>query len=148
MSAVVAEVEIAVPPEEVWDVVMDPTRTLDWVTIARAVDDHDSGPPREGFRMVQTLCLRGVNFKVKWELVEVRAPHFARWEGRGPARSRAITENRLSAHNGGTRFDYHNDFKTPLGPLGAAASRVLVGGISEREANASLQKLKVLLEGQ
>lgn len=146
MSLVVATVQIAATPQQVWDVVMDPTRTLDWVTIAKSVDKHDTGAPREGFKMDQTLVLRGMNFKVHWELAECDAPNFARWEGKGPARSKAITENRLTENDGGTCFDYRNEFKTPLGPLGAAASKVLVGGISEREANGSLQKLKELLE--
>jgi hypothetical protein len=47
---------------------------------------------------------------------------------------------------GGTRFHYTNEFKAPGGPLGAAASRVLVGGLPEREAHKSLQALKALLE--
>ena len=146
MSLVIAQIDIDAPPQKVWDVVMDPERTLEWVTIARSVNHHDGGGPMVGYRMEQTLCLRGVNFKVKWQLTEVDTPTFARWEGHGPARSRAVTENRLTARNGGTHFDYRNEFKTPLGPLGAAASRVLVGGISQREANASLQKLKQLVE--
>ena len=43
-------------------------------------------------------------------------------------------------------MDYRNEFKTPFGPLGSVASRVLVGGVPEHEANASLRKLKALLE--
>ena len=69
--------------------------------------------------MEQTLCLRGVNFKVKWELATCEEPHHAEWKGRGPARSHAETEYRLTAvDGGGTRFDYRNEFKAPLGPLG------------------------------
>lgn len=147
MSLVIAQIDIDAPPERVWEYVMDPANTTDWVTIARAVDRADSGPPRVGFEMEQTLCLRGVSFHVKWKLAELDAPHFVRWEGKGPARSKAITENRLTARDGGTHFDYRNEFKTPLGPLGAAASRVLVGGISEREAEGSLAQLKSRLEG-
>jgi carbon monoxide dehydrogenase subunit G len=140
------EIDIAAPPQDVWDMVMDPQRTLEWVTIVRGIQDVDDGPLRTGFRMEQTLCLRGVKFKVRWTLKEVDAPHFARWEGRGPARSKAVIEDRLAAHNGGTRFDYRNDFTSPLGPLGAAASKALVGGIPEREAKASLRQLKEILE--
>jgi len=33
MTAVKATIEIAVPPERVWDVIMDPRRFGDWVTI-------------------------------------------------------------------------------------------------------------------
>jgi hypothetical protein len=69
-----------------------------------------------------------------------------KWEGRGPARSHASTEYRLTPHNGGTRFDYRNELKAPLGPLGALASRALVGGVPEKEATASLERLKALLE--
>ena len=146
MSVVVAQIDIAAPAQRVFDFAMDPDKTLDWVTIAREVGETSNGPMKEGYRMDQKLCLRGVNFWVHWELKELEAPYFARWEGRGPARSKAIIEDRLSEHDGGTRFDYRNEFKAPLGPLGAAASRVVTGGIPEREANASLKRLKALLE--
>ena len=68
------------------------------------------------------------------------------WHGRGPARSHAETEYRLTPVEGGTRFDYRNEFTAPLGPLGRVASRALVGGLPRREANASLRKLKKLAE--
>jgi uncharacterized protein YndB with AHSA1/START domain len=146
MSVVIARIDIAAPPQEVWDFAMDPGKTLEWVTIAREVGDTSGGPLKEGYRMDQKLCLRGVNFWVHWELEELDAPWFARWEGKGPARSKAIIEDRLSEQDGGTRFDYRNEFKAPLGPLGAAASRVVTGGVPEKEANASLARLKAALE--
>jgi uncharacterized protein YndB with AHSA1/START domain len=146
MSVVIAQLDIAAPVQEVWDFAMDPDKTLEWVTIAREVGDHSSGPFKPGYKMDQKLCLRGVSFWVHWELKEIDAPYFARWEGKGPARSKAIIEDRFSEHEGGTRFDYRNEFKAPLGPLGAAASRVVTGGIPEKEANASLQRLKQILE--
>ena len=96
--------------------------------------------------MEQTLHLRGVNFKVHWELVACDTARHAEWHGRGPARSHAETEYRLTAVDGGTRFDYRNEFKAPLGPLGAVASRAIVGGLPRREADASLRKLKALAE--
>ena len=147
MSEVKAQIDIAAPPEKVWDVVMDPDRLDEWVTIHRKIHSADTGPPQEGAKMVQSLCLRGANFKVKWELAECDGPRHAAWEGRGPMQSRARTVYDLKDDgNGGTRFLYTNEFKAPGGPLGAAASRVLVGGLPEREANASLEKLKSLLE--
>lgn len=146
MSVVIASIEIAAPIEEVWDSIMDPAGMCEWVTIVDSIDYVDPGPLRPGYRMDQTLQLRGVRFKVRWRLDEVRAPTYARWEGSGPARSKAVIEDRLSARNGLTRVDYHNEFRTPLGPLLAAASRVLVGGIPDKEANASLRRLKEILE--
>ena len=146
MSLVVVTIHIDAPPQAVWGMVMDPERTLEWVTIARKVEHVDDGPLREGFRMDQVLCLRGVNFKVKWSLEEVHEPWMAKWAGRGPARSTAHIENRLSERDGGTHFEYRNEFKAPMGPLGAVASKAVVGGIPEREASTSLQRLKQILE--
>lgn len=147
MSRVETSIEIDAPPERVWDVVMDPDRLDEWVTIHRRVEKASEKPLEEGSTLEQTLCIRHTNFRVKWKVAEADAPRLAVWEGKGPARSRARTEYRLSANgDGGTRFDYVNDFKAPFGPLGSAAERVLVGGVSEREAKATLQSLKRLVE--
>jgi carbon monoxide dehydrogenase subunit G len=143
---VIANIDIAVPIEEVWEKIMDPSCIREWVTIVDSIDHVDRGPMRRGFRMEQTLHLRGVRFKVRWTLVELDAPNFARWEGDGPARSTAVTEDRLTHLDGLTRVDYRNEFRTPFGPLGAAASKVIVGGIPQKEANASLRRLKDILE--
>lgn len=127
---------------------MDPQRLADWVTIHRSLRDCDGGPPHVGYRMEQQLHLRGVSIDVHWELVECAPCERAVWEGRGPARSSARTEYALAGCDGesGTRFSYRNEFRAPLGPLGAIASRALVGGMPEREAEHSLQRLKALLE--
>jgi uncharacterized membrane protein len=147
VSEVRASIDIDAPPDEVYDVMLDAGRLHEWVTIHRKVNRVDEGEPREGFEMDQTLCLRHANFKVHWTLTEAERPHAATWEGRGPAHSYARTSYRLKALDGGrTRFEYENEFKAPGGILGAAASRVIVGGVPEREANRSLQNLKALLE--
>jgi uncharacterized protein YndB with AHSA1/START domain len=146
-SVVSVRIDIAASPQEVFDYAMAPASTPEWVTIVREVDEVDHGPLRVGFHMGQTLELRGVPFHVRWVLAELDAPAFARWEGKGPARSRAVIENRLSPHDGGTRFDYRNEFHTPFGALGAVAGRALMGGIPEREATASLARLKEIVEG-
>ena len=147
MSVVVVSVDIAAPPAAVWDVALDPVRTREWVTIVHEVGHVDEGPLRPGFRMDQTLVLRGVPFTVRWTLEDVDAPWYARWVGAGPAGARAVIEDRLHGReDGGTRFDYRNEFHTPLGPLGALGGRVVMGGIPEREARTSLQRLKVKVE--
>ena len=147
MSEVIVSLDIDAPIDEVWDVSLAPERTKEWVTIVREVGPYDSGPLREGYKMEQKLCIRGVSFKVKWKLAEIDAPRLIRWEGKGPAGSKAVVENRLSEKpGGGTHFEYRNEFKAPFGPLGAVASKALVGGVPESEANASLQNLKQLLE--
>jgi carbon monoxide dehydrogenase subunit G len=146
LSTVHASIDIAADPETVYDVMLDPGRLHEWVTIHRKINRVDSGKPRTGFEMDQTLCLRHANFKVHWTLTEADRPTHATWEGRGPAGSYARTSYRLSRNGEGTHFEYENEFKAPGGLLGAAASRVVVGGVPMREANHSLENLKALLE--
>ena len=90
MSRVTASIDIDAPPEQVWDVMMDPERLGDWVTIHREASDRVSDRPlKDGSTMDQTLCLRHANFKVRWTLDEARPCQLAVWEGKGPARSKA-----------------------------------------------------------
>ena len=140
MSEVRAQIEIDAPPERVYDLMLDPERLHEWVTIHRKLEAHTDTT------MVQVLCIHHVNFHVRWALEESDKPRHAKWVGKGPAHSKAETEYRLTARDGGTHFDYRNEFRAPFGPLGAVASRALVGGVPDREANATLRKLKQLVE--
>jgi uncharacterized membrane protein len=146
MSRVNARVRIDAPSDDVWDVLMDPDRLGDWVTIHRQLRSASDRPLKEGSTLEQTLCLRGASFKVRWKVAELEPQRLARWEGRGPARSQAHIVYRLAPDGDGTCFDYENEFRPPLGPLGAAASRALMGGLPKREAHASLDRLRGLFE--
>jgi uncharacterized protein YndB with AHSA1/START domain len=146
MSLVTVSTKIDAARERVWQMVMDPKRLGDWVTIHRRLVHADDGPPRVGYEMEQRIHLRGVSLDVHWKLVECDPCARAVWEGRGPARSSAHTEYLLRDDDGGTRFDYRNEFRAPLGPIGALVSRALVGGIPEREAKRTLDRLRTHLE--
>ena len=147
MSEVTVHIDIDAPREVVFDTMLDPRRLHEWVTIHRELLSADEGPPRLGMHMANRLALRGAPFKVEWELTDLDPPRHAKWKGRGPARSRAETEYHLEdLGDAGTRFSYRNEFTAPFGPLGAVASRALVGGLPETEARQSLQNLKALLE--
>ena len=146
MSTVSSSIVIAASPERVWEVVMDPHRFGEWVTIHRGLRDVSPGPARAGSEMEQTLHLRGADIRVRWLLAECREPSYACWRGRGPARTHARIEYRLTVVPGGTRFDYRNEFETPFGALGAFASRRVMGHMAQREADRSLDALRELLE--
>jgi hypothetical protein len=146
MSLVATSIRIRATPAEVWQVIMDPDCLGEWVTIHRKLVRADEGPVQKGFTMDQQLQLRGVHLEVHWRLAECRPCELAVWEGRGPARSRARTEYVLTAEDGSTRFDYRNEFHPPLGPIGAIVSRALVGGMPEREAERTLERLRSNLE--
>ncbi|MGN6189069.1 MAG: SRPBCC family protein [Conexibacter sp.] len=148
MTRVRCAIEIDAEPARVWDVVMDPNRLADWVTIHRRVGAVPARLTR-GSTFEQTLNLRGAPLHVLWKVVDVDPPRRAQWEGQGPAHSRAsiVYELRPDGESR-TIFDYTNEFRPPGGPLGAVAGRVLVGGLSQREAQRSLQRLKALIESQ
>jgi uncharacterized protein YndB with AHSA1/START domain len=148
MSRVHSAIEIDAPPERVWAVVMDPRRLADWVTIHRRVEGAPARLTR-GSTFEQTLNLRGAHLHVMWTVVDLEEPRRAVWEGQGPAHSRASIVYELQPlGERGTRFEYTNEFKAPGGALGAVAGRVLVGGLSQREAQRSLQQLKQLVESE
>jgi uncharacterized protein YndB with AHSA1/START domain len=147
MSEVTESITIDAPLDKVFDTIMNPQRLGDWVTIHRSLKDQSGDPRASGATMDQVLSLRGVPFTVHWTLNSVDSPREAEWHGRGPAGSKALIRYRLSGADGGpTTFEYTNEFNTPGGPLGNRASKLVVGGVSEREAKNSLAKLKRLLE--
>jgi uncharacterized membrane protein len=147
MSTVHVKTEIHAPIDRVWEVVMDPSRLKDWVTIHRSVKNVSANPMRQGSTMDQVLHMRGVSFRVHWTLADVSTPNRAQWEGQGPAYSRARIRYDLTSNgDDATVFEYTNEFTTPGGRLGNVASRVIVGATSEREAQSSLKRLKELLE--
>jgi len=146
MSLVTASIRIAAAPSDVWKMVMDPASLGEWVTIHRKLLHADEGAPRVGYTMDQQIHMRGVSLEVHWKLVDCRPDELAIWEGRGPARSHARSEYILEADDGGTRFDYRNEFSPPLGPVGAIVSRALVGGMPEREARRTLDRLRAHVE--
>lgn len=145
MPDVRESMDIAAKPQEVWDLVMDPERLGDWVTAHREVSDVPELPLKAGDSFKQKLQVKGPSFSAEWELIEVDAPHLAVWKASGPMGTGADVRYELTAENGGTRFDYVNDFTLPGGPLKKAASRIS-GAPAKRAARDSLEKLKALFE--
>jgi carbon monoxide dehydrogenase subunit G len=138
-------VDLAVPPREVYDVVMDAGRLEDWVTIHDHLEDAPDGPLERGSKLTQCLKLAGRRFKVRWTVVENDPCRRVVWEGRGPVASRARVEYGFSENDSGTHFTYLNQYDLPGGPLGRFAGRA-VSKVTEKELDGSLQKLKSLVE--
>ena len=138
-------IEIAAHPEEVYDLIADPDRLGEWVTIHQYVDGV--APPElvKGAKMTQCLKLAGRNFKVKWKVIESERPSRLVWEGKGPMRSKAKVVNTLTETATGTRFSYLNEYSLPGGPLGNMAGP-MVKRVTGGEVDKTLQKLKELLE--
>jgi carbon monoxide dehydrogenase subunit G len=138
-------IEIGAPPERVYDVVMDPRRLEDWVTIHDHLEDAPPGRLEHGSHLTQTLKLAGRKFNVRWNVVENRPCERVVWEGRGPVASHARVVYDFQPNGTGTRFTYLNEYELPGGWLGRIAERT-VARVTAREVDATMQKLKSLLE--
>ena len=138
-------VEIAAPPERIYEVIMDPSRLAEWVTIHR---DLEGSPPdrlERGSELTQLLRLAGRRFKVRWMVVENDPCRYVVWKGRGPVGSQARVEYGFAPNGDGTTFRYINEYDLPGRALGRLAGRT-VSKIAAKELDVSLQRLKSLVE--
>ena len=131
-------------PQAVRELVMDPDRLGDWVSIHQHLEDSPNGQLRKGSELTQCLKLAGQRFRVTWKVTE-NTPEKVVWEGKGPVRSRARVVYEFEAKDGGTCFNYMNEYNLPGGPVGRMAGpavRRVTGG----ELDKSLKNLKGLFE--
>jgi len=131
-------------PQAVRELVMDPDRLGDWVSIHQHLEDSPNGQLRKGSQLTQCLKLAGQRFRVTWKVTE-NTPEKVVWEGKGPVRSRARVVYEFEARDGGTCFNYMNEYNLPGGPVGRMAEpavRRVTGG----ELDKSLKNLKALFE--
>jgi carbon monoxide dehydrogenase subunit G len=139
------ETHIAAPPQRVYDLVMDPRRLSDWVSIHDSLEEAPDGQLSKGSELHQRLRLAGRSFTVHWTVVEDEPCQSVTWEGRGPAHSRASVSYELEEEDGGTNFVYANEFHLPGGPLGALAGSA-VRRVTTKEVDKTLNNLKELVE--
>jgi carbon monoxide dehydrogenase subunit G len=137
-------IDIDAPPEKVYEVLMDPHRLGDWVTIHGGLETKHDGSLKIGEELVQKLKVAGQKFKVHWTVVK-DGQRRIEWNGKGPMGSKAKVVYDLEPRDGGTRFCYMNEYAAPGGPIGALAARA-VSGKARSEGRKSLEKLKRLLE--
>ena len=140
------ETTVNAPPERIYDVVMDPRRLGDWVTIHQELIEAPSGSLEKGSELTQCLKLAGKRFKVRWKVVENEPCERVVWEGRGPFRSKAKVIYEFAPDgDGATRFSYLNEYDLPGGPLGNMAGPA-VKRVTGKELDGSLERLRNLVE--
>ena len=138
------EIEIAAPAEDLYQVVMDPHRLKDWVSIHQHLEDAPDSL-RKGSKLTQCLKLAGRKFKVDWTVVENDRPKRVVWNGEGPLGSKAKAIYEMSESDGVTHFSYLNEYNLPGGPLGKMAGPA-VRKVTGKELDTSLENLRKLVE--
>jgi uncharacterized membrane protein len=139
------DIVIDAPPRRVYDVVMDPRRLEDWVTIHDHLEDAPPGALKKGSKLTQCLKLAGRKFRVRWTVVENEPCERVVWEGKGPIASQAKVVYEFAPDGKGTRFSYCNEYKLPGGALGRIAGKSM-SRVTEKELDGSLRRLKSIVE--
>ena len=140
------EIEIAAPPQDLYEVVMDSSRLEDWVTIHERLEGSPARPSSEGLEADPVPEARRPEVQGPLDGGGER-PVPPRGVG-GPrpgslARERGLRVRARTAR--GTRFSYSNEYKLPGGPLGNMAGP-MVRRITAGEVDRSLERLKGLVE--
>jgi len=138
------KIDMAASAEDVYQVVMDPHRLKDWVSIHERLEDAPDSL-RKGSTLTQSLKLAGRKFKVNWKVVENDRPSYVVWEGKGPLGSKAKAVYEFSESDGVTHFTYMNEYNLPGGPLGKMAGPA-VRKVTGKELDASLENLRSIVE--
>ena len=142
-----AEITIDAPVEKVYDVVVDPSRLTEWVTIHDSLQDAPDRPLERGSELTQVLRIAGRTFRARWRVVEHEPCKRVVWQGRGPLGSDARVVYRFDSDDAGreTTFSYINEYELPGGPFGRIAG-LAVSLVAQKELDASLQRLKTLVQ--
>jgi carbon monoxide dehydrogenase subunit G len=138
------EIEIGADPEAVYEVLTNPHRLADWVSIHEGLEDAPD-TLRKGSTLTQTLKLAGRCFTVRWKVVENERAERVVWEGQGPVRSKAKVIYELDSNGDGTHFTYTNEYHLPGGVLGRMAGPA-VRRVTAGELDRSLKQLKAIVE--
>ena len=146
MSKLERTIEIEAPPEDVYDVMTDPQRLGEWVTIQDELVEAPEQPIKKGDTITQRMKVAGKKFEVSWDVEVADRPKKVRWTGNGPMGSKARATYEFESNgNGGTTFSYTNEYDVPGGPLGKVAGKAMVAA-SGGEADGSLKRLKQMIE--
>ncbi len=138
------KIDMAAPADDIYQVVMDPHRLKDWVSIHERLEDAPDSL-RKGSTLTQSLKLAGRKFKVDWTVVENDRPSYVVWEGKGPLGSKAKAVYEFSESDGVTHFTYMNEYDLPGGPLGKMAGPA-VRKVTGKELDTSLENLRSIVE--
>ncbi len=145
MAPIVASIEIARRPEDVFAYVMDPARLPEWQESLLSTRTEGSGPPTVGSRLIQTRRVGRSERMMTSELTELDPPRS--WAARGidgPVRARVKgTVEPLDGER--SRVTLELDFE------GHGIGKLLVPLVVRRQARAetptNMRSLKERLEG-
>ena len=146
MPAIVHEIEISRPPDEVFAYATDPTRFAEWQDDVVSARIEPAGPPAAGARIISTRRIARTQFTQVQEITETAPPQSWAVRGlEGPIRAHARITVEPVGDGTAARVTFDLDFEGPgIGKLFVPQVR----RIAARQAPRSYQNLKARLEGE
>jgi uncharacterized protein YndB with AHSA1/START domain len=145
MARVVTTIEIRAPIERVFDYATTADNWPSWHPASRAVRGATDHSAAQGERITEQIQTGGRSWRAVWTVRERAPPH--RWviEGEAGGGGAAIITYRLSAHDGGTRFERELVYRMPNVWL-AVLDRLFIRRRMAAESAEALRRLKLTLE--
>lgn len=149
MAHIARTIEIARPPEEIFDYITDLDRLAEWATMVKETRDLGDRPIKQGTTFSQTIKAAGsVDIDCDWHVKELERPRHVHYEATAPGGGEMQMSQTVTLLDGGrSRVEIDLDYEVPGGILGQIADKLVFEGQNEKEADASLANLKRILEG-
>ncbi len=149
MAHIARTIEIARPPEEIFDYITDLDRLTEWATMVKETRDLGDRPIKQGTTFSQTIKAAGsVDIDCDWHVKQLQRPRHVHYEATAPDGGQMQMSQTIMPLDGGrSRVEIDLDYEVPGGILGQIADKLVFEGQNEKEADTSLENLKRILEG-
>ncbi len=148
MTRVERSIEIAAPPEKVFDLLTDLDRLQEWATIAGDAVNPPTKPLAQGATWKHKVKVAGVELEGDWNVVAIDPPRLVEYEATRSEGGWLKMRQSVAPSEGGSRVELEVDYELPWGALGQAVDKLVVERRNDREAEESLENLKNILEGR
>jgi carbon monoxide dehydrogenase subunit G len=146
MAKVRREIEIAAPPERVWEVLIDPERLPQYNVTIVEVHDPTGRLDQVGSAYDAISKVYGRRIEGRWEVTEVTPLRRIVQRGSGAGGASATVNGTIEPSGAGTRAAVEVDYQLPAGFLGEVANRLFIERSVERDVRHTLENLKELVE--
>ena len=131
------DIEVTASPEEVAEVIGNPSRWPEWLVIHNGFSGNPPDSISEGAQFKQKVKILGMPGEVDWTVTEVDTPSRIVMEGKGPMGTKMKTTFRLEANGDGTHVFYDAEY-------GGAALTPMLGPLEKESKKASAESLENL----
>ncbi len=148
MAHIARTIEIARPPEEIFDYITDLDRLTEWATMVKETRDLGDRPIKQGTTFSQTIKAAGsVDIDCDWHVKQLQRPRHVHYEATAPDGGQMQMSQTIMPLDGGrSKVEIDLDYEVPGGVLGQIADKLVFEGQNEKEADTSLENLKRILE--